>query len=108
VAGTGACLISASPDRPAQPVAEPVVAAISRRLVGCPPDGLCVLRSRRQPRHARGVRSRLSIGNYRRVYKRTAALAGLDGLDVHGPHDLRHTYATWLEDGAIPSRASTS
>jgi integrase len=25
-------------------------------------------------------------------------------LDLHGPHDLRHTYATWLEDAAIPSR----
>jgi integrase len=25
-------------------------------------------------------------------------------LDLHGPHDLRHTFATWLEDAAIPSR----
>jgi integrase len=25
-------------------------------------------------------------------------------LDLHGPHDLRHTFATWLEDGGIPSR----
>jgi integrase len=30
--------------------------------------------------------------------------AGLDGLDLHGPHDLRHTFATWLEDAAIPVR----
>jgi hypothetical protein len=22
----------------------------------------------------------------------------------HGPHDLRHTFATWLEDGGIPAR----
>ena len=22
----------------------------------------------------------------------------------HGPHDLRHTSATWLEDGAVPAR----
>jgi integrase len=25
-------------------------------------------------------------------------------LDLHGPHDLRHTFATWLEDAAIPNR----
>ena len=27
-----------------------------------------------------------------------------DGLDLHGPHDLRHTFATWLEDAGIPVR----
>jgi integrase len=27
-----------------------------------------------------------------------------DHLDLHGPHDLRHTFATWLEDAGIPSR----
>ena len=53
---------------------------------------------------ARGVRSKLSIDNYRRVYHRIAAHAGLTGLDLHGPHDLRHTFATWLEDGGIPAR----
>ena len=25
-------------------------------------------------------------------------------MDLHGPHDLWHTFATWLEDAAIPSR----
>jgi Phage integrase family len=25
-------------------------------------------------------------------------------VDLHGPHDLRHTFATWLEDAAIPAR----
>jgi integrase len=25
-------------------------------------------------------------------------------LDLRGPHDLRHTFATWLEDADIPSR----
>jgi integrase len=25
-------------------------------------------------------------------------------LDLRGPHDLWHTFATWLEDAAIPSR----
>ena len=25
-------------------------------------------------------------------------------MDLRGPHDLRHAFATWLEDAAIPSR----
>jgi predicted ArsR family transcriptional regulator len=25
-------------------------------------------------------------------------------VDLHGAHDLRHTYATWLEDAGIPAR----
>jgi integrase len=33
-----------------------------------------------------------------------AAGAELAHLDLRGPHDLRHTFATWLEDAAIPSR----
>jgi integrase len=28
----------------------------------------------------------------------------LGNLELHGPHDLRHTFATWLEDAGIPSR----
>jgi integrase len=28
----------------------------------------------------------------------------LNHLDLHGPHDLRHTFATWLEDADIPAR----
>jgi integrase len=28
----------------------------------------------------------------------------LDGVDLHGAHDLRHTFATWLEDAGIPAR----
>jgi len=28
----------------------------------------------------------------------------LDELDLHGPHDFRHTYATWLEGAGIPAR----
>ena len=31
-------------------------------------------------------------------------MADLGHLDLRGPHDLRHTFATWLEDAAIPSR----
>ena len=28
----------------------------------------------------------------------------LDAVDLHGAHDPRHTYATWLEDAGIPAR----
>ena len=47
---------------------------------------------------------RLGVGNYRRVYRLAVARAELAELDPHGPHDLRHTFATWLEDGAVPAR----
>jgi integrase len=35
---------------------------------------------------------------------RAAQVRRFDDLDLHGPHDLRHTYATWLEDAGIPGR----
>ena len=28
----------------------------------------------------------------------------LDRADLHGAHDFRHTFATWLEDAGIPAR----
>jgi integrase len=28
----------------------------------------------------------------------------LEAVGLHGAHDLRHTYATWLEDAGIPAR----
>jgi integrase len=28
----------------------------------------------------------------------------LDNLNLRGPHDLRHTFSTWLEDAGIPAR----
>ena len=54
----------------------------------------------------RGARTPLSTHNLRRVYQAAVAAAGEDlaHLDLHGPHDLRHTFATWLEDAGIPSR----
>jgi integrase len=33
-----------------------------------------------------------------------AQVRRFDDLDLHGPHDFRHTYATWLEDAGIPGR----
>jgi integrase len=54
----------------------------------------------------RGARAPLATHNLRRVYKAAVARAGTDlaHLDLRGPHDLRHTFATWLEDAGIPSR----
>jgi integrase len=44
--------------------------------------------------------------NLRRVYKAAVDAAGADlgHLDLRGPHDLRHTFSTWLEDAGIPAR----
>jgi hypothetical protein len=28
----------------------------------------------------------------------------LDAVELHGAHDFRHTFATWLEDAGIPAR----
>jgi integrase len=86
------------------PLARPVAEALARRLVDCGPDGLVFCGPGGGNHLARGVRSKLSIDNYRRVYQRTTARASLPGLELHGPHDLRHTFATWLEDGGIPAR----
>jgi integrase len=54
----------------------------------------------------RGARAPLSTNNLRRVYKAAVEAAGgeLAQLDLRGPHDLRHTFATWLEDAGVPSR----
>jgi integrase len=41
--------------------------------------------------------------------RRWALLAGarhplLEAVDLHGAHDFRHTFSTWLEDAGIPAR----
>jgi integrase len=53
-----------------------------------------------------GTRTMLSRYNFRRVYHRAVARASNDlaAVDPHGPHDLRHTFSTWLEDAGIPAR----
>jgi integrase len=32
----------------------------------------------------------------------------LEAVDLHGAHDFRHTFSTWLEDAGIPPGSSTS
>jgi Phage integrase family len=34
----------------------------------------------------------------------TAGDSLLEAVDLHGAHDFRHTFATWLEDSGIPAR----
>jgi integrase len=53
-----------------------------------------------------GTRTMLSRYNLRRVYQRAVARASSDLVEVdpHGPHDLRHTFSTWLEEAGIPVR----
>jgi integrase len=86
------------------PMAGLVVEAVRRRLEGCPPDGLVFCGPGGSHGVKRGVRSQLSVRNFRRAYRLAVSRAGLDGLDLHGPHDLRHTFATWLEDAGVPVR----
>jgi integrase len=53
-----------------------------------------------------GTRTMLSRYNFRRIYQHAVARAGNDlaAVDPHDPHDLRHTFSTWLEDAGIPAR----
>ena len=53
-----------------------------------------------------GMRTMLSRYNFRRVYHHAVARASGDLVEVdpHGPHDLRHTFSTWLEDAGVPAR----
>jgi integrase len=80
---------------------EAVGSAIPRYLASCDPP-----RTRWQQRHPHDARAPLSTKNLRRVYKAAVEAAGADlaHLDLRGPHDLRHIFATWLEDAGIPSR----
>ena len=73
------------------PLPKQVAAAIAEALIGCPADGR-IFAGPGGNRHARrGERTTLSVGNYRRVYKRVVdKAAGMAHLDLRGPHDLRH------------------
>jgi integrase len=41
---------------------------------------------------------------YLRALRQATRHGHLAELDLRGPHDLRHTFATWLEDEGIPAR----
>jgi hypothetical protein len=60
----------------------------------------------RQQRHPTRGPNPLPTYNLRQVYQSAVAAASEDlaDLDLHGPHDLRHTFSTWLEDAGIPAR----
>ena len=89
------------------PLAPLVVESIRRQL---PPDSDPDLLVFTGPGGGNGVpagrRTMLSRYNFRRVYQRAVARASHDlvAVDPHGPHDLRHTFSTWLEDAGIPAR----
>jgi integrase/recombinase XerC len=74
---------------------------MTRRLEGCGRDELAFSGPRGSNGIPPGARSRLSVGNCRRAYRLAMARAELPDLD---PHALRHTFATWLEDGGVPAR----
>ena len=61
-------------------------------------------RVRRGSGQAQGTRVEAVYRQLLAGYHRAVARAALPTLDLHGPHDLRHTFATWLEDGGIPAR----
>jgi integrase len=89
------------------PMCDQVREAIGRQLAGgARPEDLVLPGPGGSNGIPRGARAPLSTTNWRRVYKAAVEAAGADlaHLDLRGPHDLRHTFATWLEDAAIPSR----
>jgi integrase len=89
------------------PMCEQVRAAVVRQLpAGGDPADLVFPGPGGSNGVPRGARAPLATYNLRRAYKATVARAGGDlaHLDLRGPHDLRHTFATWLEDAGIPSR----
>jgi integrase len=101
----------AEPKSPASvrvvPMCEQVRQAIARQLpVGARSDELVLPGPGGSNGIPRGARTPLSTHNLRRVYQAAVAAADQDlaHLDLRGPHDLRHTFATWLEDAGIPSR----
>jgi integrase len=89
------------------PLAPQVAEAIARQLPpGTNPEDLVFTGPGGGPGAKRGTRTVLSRDNVRRTYRSAVARAGTDlaHLNLHGAHDLRHTFSTWLEDAGIPAR----
>ena len=53
-----------------------------------------------------GTRTILTRHGFRRLYQNAShrAQSDLAHLELRGPHDLRHSFSTWLEDEGIPAR----
>jgi integrase len=82
-----------------------VVEAIRRQLPpGADPDALVFTGPGGGNHVAAGARTVLSRHGLRRMYRAAVGRAGLDHLDLRGPHDFRHTFSTWLEDVGIPAQ----
>jgi integrase len=54
--------------------------------------------------HADGLVLAAGYDDARRWSAAPVPRGPLAHLQLSGPHDLRHTFATWLEDAAIPAR----
>jgi integrase len=89
------------------PLAPEVVAAIRRQLPpGTDLDDLVFTGPGGGNGVPAGTRTTLSRHGFRRLYQSAARRTGgdLGHLQLRGPHDLRHTFSTWLEDAGIPAR----
>jgi integrase len=89
------------------PLAPQIVEAIRRQLpAGTNPDDLVFTGPGGGNGVPAGTRTTLSRHGFRRLYQGAARRTGTDlaHLQLHGPHDLRHTFSTWLEDAGIPAR----
>jgi integrase len=84
-----------------------VVEAIHRQVpAGADPDALVFTGPGGGNGVPAGTRTTLSRHGFRRLYQSAAHRTGTDVAhpQLRGPHDLRHTFSTWLEDAGIPAR----
>jgi integrase len=89
------------------PLASLVVEAIRRQLPPQPdPDALVFTGPGGGNGVPLGIRTTLSRHGFRRLYQSATHRARTDLAhpQLRGPHDLRHSFSTWLEDEGIPAR----